>query len=63
MGTMKLKSLLYAVPLLMIGSVAHANSVLETKVPFPFMVQNHMMPAGQYRIERDTLILAPRDPR
>ena len=55
MRTMSLKSLLYLAPLLLIGSDAHANSVLETKVPFPFMVQNHAMPAGQYRIERDTL--------
>ena len=55
MGTMSRKSLLFAVPLLLVGSVAGADNIVETKVPFPFMVQNHMLPAGQYRIERETL--------
>ena len=55
MRTMSRKSLLFVAPLLLIGSVARADSILETTVPFPFMVQNHLMPAGQYRIERGTL--------
>ena len=55
METMSRTSLLFAVPLLLIGSAAHADSVLETKVPFPFTVQNHVLPAGQYRIEHDSV--------
>ena len=49
----KRNSLLFVLPLLLVGSVARADSIVETKVPFPFMVQNHAMPAGDYRIERD----------
>ena len=62
MRTMSLKSLLFVAPLLLIGSVARADSILETKVPFPFMVQNHLMPAGQYDRASDAPSLPPRDP-
>ena len=35
-------------------SRAYAGStVMETKIPFPFVVSGKTMPAGQYAIERD----------
>ncbi len=53
MGTTKRRSLLLVLPLLLISGVARASTIVETTVPFPFKVQNHAMPAGEYRIERD----------
>jgi len=36
------------------SSRAYAGStVMETKIPFPFVVSGKTMPAGQYAIERD----------
>ena len=32
---------------------AALSDVLEVNVPFPFMVGNHTLPAGQYSIQRD----------
>ena len=32
---------------------AEFSDVLEVKVPFPFVVGNHTLPAGQYSIERE----------
>jgi hypothetical protein len=34
------------------GGIARANTI-EVKVPFPFLVRGHMMPAGQYLIEHE----------
>jgi len=38
--------------LIFAGGTARA-AVVEVKVPFPFVVQGHQLPAGQYRLERD----------
>lgn len=40
---------------LLIGASANATTVTEAKVPFPFSVRGQVLPAGQYRIERDTV--------
>src|SRR6476659_6825525 len=44
-----------AVSLAGISGTAFAafTDVLEVKVPFPFIVGNHTLPAGQYSIERE----------
>jgi hypothetical protein len=44
-----------AVCLAGVGGTAYAEftDVLEVKVPFPFIVGNHTLPAGQYSIERE----------
>jgi len=38
-----------------VGGTAHAGvtNVLEVKVPFPFIVGDRTLPAGEYRIQRD----------
>ena len=38
--------------LVFVGGTARA-AIVDVKVPFPFVVQGHQMPAGQYRLERD----------
>ena len=53
MGTTRWKSLLLAVPLLLTGTLARAESVVDVTVPFAFRVHHHLMPAGRYRIEHD----------
>ena len=35
------------------GSAAHAD-VVEVKVPFPFVVHERTLPAGEYRVEHDS---------
>jgi hypothetical protein len=41
---------------LVFGSAAAAQAeTLDVKIPFPFTVGTQKMPAGVYRIERDTL--------
>ncbi len=43
---------------------ASASSIMEVKVPFPFMVNRQTFPAGEYRIDRgdtSTSILLIRD--
>jgi hypothetical protein len=37
---------------LLTAGAASAADVLEAKVPFPFVVNGHSFPAGQYTIER-----------
>ena len=55
MKSISRRALMLVVPLLLIGSVARAEPVVQAKVPFPFMVQNRVFPAGEYRLERDDL--------
>jgi hypothetical protein len=43
---------LAAAAILLQGGVARAAS-MEVKVPFPFLVHGHMLPAGQYRVEEE----------
>ena len=47
------KPVLLAIPLLLAGGAAQAQSVVDVTVPFDFTVQHHVMPAGRYRIEHD----------
>jgi hypothetical protein len=49
---MKKSVMLAALFVVICGGAARANTV-EVKVPFPFLVRGHVMPAGQYLIERD----------
>src|SRR5262245_3640442 len=47
------KSLIGALAAVLLSAgVASAADVLEAKVPFPFVVNGHSFPAGQYTIER-----------
>ncbi len=55
MGITGWKSLLLAVPLLLTGTLAQAESVVDVTVPFAFTVQDHLMPAGSYRVEHDPI--------
>ena len=47
----KRTTLLAAALLLFTGGTARAASV-NVKVPFPFLVQGHTLPAGQYELDR-----------
>ncbi len=53
MNAMTRTSVLFGSLMLMAGSSAWASPVVEANVPFPFTVQGHVLPAGQYRVERD----------
>jgi hypothetical protein len=60
------KPVLLAIPLLLAGGAAQAQSVVDVTVPFEFTVQHHVMPAGRYRIEHDaqypsTLVIREQD--
>ena len=55
MRTLK-ASLLIAVVLLFTGRAAQA-STLEVTVPFPFVVNGHTLPAGQYRVAHEGAIV------
>jgi hypothetical protein len=35
------------------GTASAGTNVLEVKVPFPFIVGDQTLPAGEYRIQRD----------
>ena len=37
---------------LLAGSSARAASLVDVKVPFPFVVHHQVFPAGQYRVEQ-----------
>lgn len=37
---------------LLAGGAARAATLVDAKVPFPFIVHNQVFPAGQYRVER-----------
>ena len=39
--------------LLLVGSAASEAPMVEATVPFPFSVRGQVLPAGQYRVERD----------
>jgi hypothetical protein len=41
--------------LLVASGTARASELLEVNVPFPFLVNNQMFPAGHYMVEEDTL--------
>jgi hypothetical protein len=58
MRTVLRESILAVAFLVLAGATANlaASDTLEVKVPFPFVVNGHNLPAGQYRVERiDTL--------
>ena len=56
MRTLLKASLLMAAVLLSTEGVARA-STLEVKVPFPFVVNGHTLPAGQYRVDHQGSIV------
>ena len=37
---------------LLAGGAASASTLVDVRVPFPFIVHNQAFPAGQYRVER-----------
>jgi len=43
---------LVAAGLALVAGTAQAQSIVEVKVPFPFMVGKTELPAGQYLVER-----------
>lgn len=49
---MKRSAFLVVVLLAVSGGLARAATV-EVNVPFPFMVRGQLLPAGQYRVDRD----------
>jgi hypothetical protein len=49
---MKRATLVAAGLLLFTGGTARA-SVMNVNVPFPFIVQGHTLPAGQYEVDRE----------
>ena len=52
------KELILAGVLLLVGAGtarADMDTMLRTKVPFPFVVNGHTLPAGKYIIQRDEL--------
>jgi len=46
-------TLLMAAAVLLFGGATASAAVLNVKVPFPFVVQGHPFPAGQYLVQRD----------
>jgi hypothetical protein len=56
MRSMMSKSMVLAGAFLLVAGAttkAAASSVVEVKVPFPFVVNGRSLPAGQYMVERD----------
>ncbi len=49
-----IKRAMVVVGVLLASAVAAQAETLEVKVPFAFLVGSHQMPAGTYRITRDT---------
>ena len=43
-----------AAGILVLASGTARASVVDVKIPFPFVVQNQSFPAGTYQVERDT---------
>lgn len=37
---------------LLVGGGSARGATIDVRVPFPFQVQDHKMPAGEYRVER-----------
>ena len=52
--SMTKKAVLFAAGLVMLAGGTAGASPVDVKVPFPFMVQGKTLPAGQYRLERDS---------
>ena len=54
------KSMLLATAFLALAGTAHASvsSVLQVKVPFPFLVGSQTFPAGKYLVQRDDIASA-----
>ena len=50
-----LKSAMMGAVLLIASGTARASELVVVNVPFPFMVNNEMFPAGHYTIEEDDL--------
>ena len=38
---------------LLAGGAAREATLVDVRVPFPFVVRNQVLPAGQYRVEQD----------
>ena len=51
MKSMRKTSVLFGLLLLAAGSAGAGT--IEARVPFPFMVGHQVLPAGQYRVERN----------
>jgi len=49
------KSALLAAAFIVCAAGSAPASTFEVKVPFPFVVQGHTLPAGQYRVQRDAM--------
>ena len=49
------KVMLFAGGLLMLAAGTASAAAVEVKVPFPFVVQGQTMPAGQNRVESETM--------
>ena len=54
MWSMTKKAVLFAAGLVMLAGGTASAAPVDVKVPFPFIVQGKTMPAGQYRVERDS---------
>jgi hypothetical protein len=51
--TSKTAPVLLASMILLAAGSATAAPAMDVKVPFPFAVKDQILPAGQYRVERD----------
>ena len=49
------KSAVLAGVFLLLGGASARAGTIEVKVPFPFVVNGHTLPAGQYSLEREGL--------
>jgi hypothetical protein len=49
------RTTLVAAALLAFAGGPATAAVVDVKVPFPFVVQGHQFPAGQYHVQRDEL--------
>ena len=45
-------SMLLGFVFLLAGGSARAATLVDARVPFPFVVNNHLFPAGEYRVEQ-----------
>ena len=50
-----LKSAIVGAALLVASGTARASSLVVVNVPFPFLVNNEMFPAGHYMVEEDSV--------
>jgi hypothetical protein len=49
-----LQSVMVGAALLIASGTARASELVEVNVPFPFLVNNQMFPAGRYMVEEDS---------